>query len=520
VIVVGTVRSSTAFVRSVRLTSTRAVKLTFLFSDLCRSDGVLAIQRGRVSIAGPEELPANAPTDYEVTVADVIEPGNYSGKLEIRGDGGMVPVPVPILVVARSEPSVEPLDGTTPVGLKLVRCDNAFDCALAHFVLPESAFGRSRSVLLVNTTDADAYVASASVALQAQTNDNELTTAELQPDIPVLVPAYDIAAVSIMIDRSRIPPDHYTGAFYIRLKDAPARIAIPADVSIREGPSIALMLLLLGVLIGLLYRFMQGPGRKLLNAYRLISRAAAAISNDAPYAFERRRWLSDLRTRVPMQPTEVAAGIALIDSRVGHLTEVDGVFDKLYTIPKSTSQSQEVGQIQNLLFDVRQSILADKQEKLWRAKLEDAQRRTATALKVHESDHPDVEMSQTEVYPSPVAQSGEPNSFGDSVGQGDSVSWAQKVVGFARRMMALPHLLSAARFLLYVVTVVGLVAVGMLTLYIQGGTAFGANPFGDYLGVLLWGIGADVAGRSLANLTGQSTSSVSDSNSQEALVSR
>ncbi|WP_265584446.1 MULTISPECIES: hypothetical protein [unclassified Coleofasciculus] len=34
------------------------------------------------------------------------------------------------------------------------------------------------------------------------------------------------------------------------------------------------------------------------------------------------------------------------------------------------------------------------------------------------------------------------------------------------------------------------------------GTTFGSDPFADYLGLVLWGLSADVASRSLSNLPG------------------
>jgi hypothetical protein len=58
------------------------------------------------------------------------------------------------------------------------------------------------------------------------------------------------------------------------------------------------------------------------------------------------------------------------------------------------------------------------------------------------------------------------------------------------------------RPLLYLVLLVGLLAVGMGTLYIDNGLTFGADPMADYMGLLLWGMSADVASRTLTNLQG------------------
>ncbi|MCC5610123.1 hypothetical protein LC612_26010 [Nostoc sp. CHAB 5834] len=58
------------------------------------------------------------------------------------------------------------------------------------------------------------------------------------------------------------------------------------------------------------------------------------------------------------------------------------------------------------------------------------------------------------------------------------------------------------RPLLSLTLLVGLSAAGISSLYIENGTTFGARPFADYLGLILWGLSADVASRSLSNLPG------------------
>jgi hypothetical protein len=58
------------------------------------------------------------------------------------------------------------------------------------------------------------------------------------------------------------------------------------------------------------------------------------------------------------------------------------------------------------------------------------------------------------------------------------------------------------RWLLYVVLLLVLLAVGLDSLYVTKGATFGAHPFADYLSLILWGLGSDVAGRTLANPRG------------------
>jgi hypothetical protein len=57
------------------------------------------------------------------------------------------------------------------------------------------------------------------------------------------------------------------------------------------------------------------------------------------------------------------------------------------------------------------------------------------------------------------------------------------------------------RPLLSIGLLIGLVLMGMNELYIEKGTTLGAKPFTDYWGLILWGLSADVASRSLSSLT-------------------
>ncbi|MHC5720125.1 MAG: hypothetical protein ACYTX0_50860, partial [Nostoc sp.] len=58
------------------------------------------------------------------------------------------------------------------------------------------------------------------------------------------------------------------------------------------------------------------------------------------------------------------------------------------------------------------------------------------------------------------------------------------------------------RPLLSLTLLVGLSLVGIRALYVEKGMTFGADPFSNYLELILWGLSADVASRSLSNLAG------------------
>lgn len=59
-----------------------------------------------------------------------------------------------------------------------------------------------------------------------------------------------------------------------------------------------------------------------------------------------------------------------------------------------------------------------------------------------------------------------------------------------------------APLVLFQELLIGSVLIGMNELYIEKGTTLGAKPFTDYWGVILWGLSADVASRSLTEKQG------------------
>jgi len=85
---------------------------------------------------------------------------------------------------------------------------------------------------------------------------------------------------------------------------------------------------------------------------------------------------------------------------------------------------------------------------------------------------------------------------------GDRIKdWLAALAGLSDQVRA-EAILRVVRPLLYFALLLGLLAVGLLSLYVGNGAAFGANRFADYLSLILWGLSADVAGRTLADLHG------------------
>jgi hypothetical protein len=77
-------------------------------------------------------------------------------------------------------------------------------------------------------------------------------------------------------------------------------------------------------------------------------------------------------------------------------------------------------------------------------------------------------------------------------------SWLSRLSGVSGEFST-EATLWLARPLMWLVLLLGLVALGLKTLYVDN-PVFGASPFTDALGLIFWGLSADVASRTLSSL--------------------
>jgi hypothetical protein len=74
-----------------------------------------------------------------------------------------------------------------------------------------------------------------------------------------------------------------------------------------------------------------------------------------------------------------------------------------------------------------------------------------------------------------------------------------KLSGFSESIQAETNYW-VVRPLLWLMLLVGLSTVGMINLYVENGTTFGAKKFTDYFALILWGLSSNVASSSISSL--------------------
>ncbi|MDZ8257003.1 hypothetical protein [Nostoc sp. ChiQUE01b] len=424
---------------------------------------------------------------------------------EVNGQNPATAV-VPQTTKPNAIPELMPLKGTEQIRLQLVNCGGWVDCALARLLLPASAYIDQRELRFDNSTQVPVSILNTAVVVEGDFTGYQLNNQAISLSVDIKsLPANQIISIPLILKRSVIPPDQYSGAVFLTLQNRRDRLSLPINLSVRNGPVFPLIVLLFGVILGRLFKYMQERGEPQANALEEVYRLQADIAG-AKLEDENKQLLAgmvtEVRTFVVRERLDVVP------------TQVQTIRDRLETLIKLQALEDQLNQ-QATTFptDVDEYTVKIRKARLYIAQKED--NKAKELLEEISSDLDSVsprgaEDSGVEAYKRSLEEAltatdrinqptGEPKTTSSLLGKFQQLLINLSGVSDQVRAEAT---FWVVRPLLSLTLLVGLSAMGISSLYIENGTTFGARPFADYLGLILWGLSADVASRSLSNLPG------------------
>jgi hypothetical protein len=482
---------------------------TFLASDLVHADGDEEIDRQQVSLVGDPSLKSDVPQDFQVEVGNPGAPGTFEGQIEIllpdqlRADALVIPLKVTV-----KEPVLTPLAGSEAIRLELVQCRSSWNCRLAGLLLPASATQDSWQLSFDNATDTKVQLIDADFVLIGKHSGYPLTDDQLGLSaVELQLPSNQIVEVPLALDRSRMPPDHYQGSVYLSVQGSAEPLEIPTDIKVRTGPLWPLLFLLFGVLVGRLVKFMQATGTKLADAlaevYRVQALVRQAHEDDRDILLPA---LENVRAAVVRGDAleKATKDLTAIEGRLELLEELRTIEPWIERYPDETTKKKA----REIVSDVRRLLVLkrdEEAEKVYDRLLELLKlKETSKPRKEEESgDSNDLESwrrAMRHIAPSIASKperAGDPDMHPENEKSGFN-KLMERAIGKLSEFRANAVLL--VRPLLWLVLLLGLLGVGLQSLYVENGATFGANPVPDVLGLILWGLSADVASRTLFDL--------------------
>ncbi len=516
----GWLGSENAFTGNMRLTASggNVPAFTFLPSDLKRKEGDEVIGRQQVELVEKPSLSAQVPRDFQVKVTGIKSPGTYEGQIELLlpGQKRSEAMVIPLTVMAKAKPALVPVKGGEQLQRKLVQSSWGLNYALAQLLLPASAVQDQWQLKLDNPVDAPVSLTSTEVVLEGQQTGYQITQVEVEPPpSPATLPANQIISLPLKWKREQIPPDRYTGWVYLTLDGREERLAIPIELNMRIGPLVPLLVLLVGIALGRLLKYMQEKGIPQSDALRKVNELEQEIAEADP---EDQKILTlmvkEVRKSVYQMDLEtVTAKVEAITDRLNCLKRLRTMEQKLEPKKQHPKVGGENGILQKI-GEARSLIgLSSDGKGLEQAKtlLEEIQTEAVKlgTTMMGSDKPPDAALTATaqEAEKAAAAVSNAVQAEGRKVPA--LPRWA---VPLRRSLIVLSGVSTAVRAeatlwvvrpLLSLALLFGLLVVGIRALYVEKGATFGADPFADYLGLVLWGLSADVASRSLSNLPGE-----------------
>jgi len=341
------------------------------------------------------------------------------------------------------------------------------------------------------------------VVVQGEHTGAQLVESQLvPPKDPLSLDAMSISDFRLAVDRSAIPPDHFKGAVILSLTangGNTERLSIPVDINMRTGPALPLLFLLIGVLVGRLVKFMQergGPQAKALRDLNRLHHEVSLAHMDDRQILQNQ--IEALQLQIYREQLDkVAESINEVRNRLTILQHVR----RLEASLDGYGPAESVKAIKDDIKAVRvrmqqQRDVADLMKKINTAvdalKSKDTKEGEGLEGLAHRQPAIVVPLESFEIVPQDEPQERGPRYartrefFAKLTSRSDAIR-AEATLWLARPLLYL--------FLLTVMVVVGLNA-----FYVEKGATFGAHPIGDYLSLLLWGLSADIAGRTLSNI--------------------
>lgn len=501
--------SPDSFVGSVTVHATGGdVAFTAVPQDLTGTTAT--IDRSHVTLLGETTVKQGTYEVETVKVTGVVDPDTYTGKLTLATTGG--DLVIPITVTAKEHPAL-----AVPAGgqlkLNVTRCGGAISCRVAGWLVPDGGKDVTTKILLTNSGKLADTISDAQVFATGGVGGHTLTGQ--------LVGIGEVAAsrtkaLTLTVSRNQVAPDHYTGSAYVTVKDGSSFLTVPVDVSVRSGPIWAILALVFGIVIGRLATQMSTKGNQQVSElWQLYGLRGAA-----------RRRLSDPVDRAALNDlfNAAAASIYAFDfaNAKTQLSQISGAIDLLANAHEAAVTLNALpsppANVAGLVDTLRHQIRSGEYE-LAKASLASLQALLPQVHTAAEQAAPDAAPAIAQAVASAGAHLetiqlslDRLTNIGAAVG--DVLSWQKRWLGTTGRALRRfvywlagiePGVAADARLvirpLLTLVLIFLLVGLGLKTLYTSNAT-FGSGGFVDYFALIIWGLSADIASRTLTNLGG------------------
>jgi hypothetical protein len=476
------------------ISSDAVIGLIFGSEDLEQVGSSNIISRQQIALVGGDiNISANTSKYFDIKITAARSPGKFTGNFFFfePGKGAAPAVTIPAEVDLDPVAKLTIRKGLDSVKLQLVDC-----LGLGRYLAKWFEARAFISTYSVQLDDSSVGAPSVSIAVAAVGDTTHTSlTGVLSGSPSVTIGSSPVFEYKIDIKPDANPkllPDHYIGDLQIKSSsDALARV--PVDVNVRAGPGLPLLVLVCGILLGRLIKYMKdkgGPQSDLLLAlYDLEGRIDAFPPDQAILQL----MLESVKQQIyAMQLDQAKTELAGVQNRWTLLGTLRGLEQTL------TPGATDAG-VQDILDRIAaaRGLIVLKQDQDAAAAIAQIQTLVQNVVGRAAAAVPAFALAAAPAGTGRAVAARAANAAGPQL-TSKFVRLINTVTGFSAEFRA-GISLWLLRPIAYLVLIAFLAVIGMQQLYLKN-AIFGADPFSDYFGLLIWAMSSDVASRTLSSL--------------------
>jgi hypothetical protein len=495
-----------SFVETIRLGSTGAEIKNFAFlpSRLRREDGGVTLGRQHVEMPAAHDIGRGRPSDHQVKVTGVTRAGVYRGQFTLLCDGcpDDRAVVVPLTLIAHAAPTLDPVKGSEQLQLRLAQCGR-WDCWAVRFLAPNAA-SRERTLKFQVPALSDVSITGVQLVARGEKGGHDLVSSELGAAVG---PQEGGLATVKVVTAHEPPADKYTGSLFFAVSGRDDRFVIPVDVAVKDGPLGAVLAIFGALLFSRLLRWATGRGGPLGEAQQTLDALRARIDREVP---NDRALLQpvmiDVERAVERGDVDRAAALSLaISARIELLTRIARLKASNLTDDGDVVLLEKARREVGLGHDAEAKSIVEGVD----GRLTNRQPDEDVAAAVNQawmSVLGDMARARDAAESAASAGSRVASSATDK-GRGVLRGASFLVAGTSPWVLGTAHswFTAGLRVLFGLALLILLTIVGLEALYANASDSFGSAKVYDYLALVVWGLSAEVAQRTLTNLRGSTT---------------
>ena len=258
-------RTFTLIVRDTTLNN-----LSFVINDLVDEESGAVMVSSSITVDPVQVTELSQPQLFTVSINGAKE-GHFRGVLELLYEGQPEdqPLQLPLDIVLETEPNVDVGINSRTLSLSVTPGFFSSPLGRTHILAGDPPLNNVTLTLLQNG-EGTATVENATVLTMRGSKGQTLpqNAVNVSTPLPITLKSQEAKTLEVVVAGRNLPADQYDGILHITVQNQDTPIQIPLTISVKDGPLLPLLLLLMGPILGFGINWWNNGGQARTKLYQ------------------------------------------------------------------------------------------------------------------------------------------------------------------------------------------------------------------------------------------------------------